>query len=159
VINTAFNSIQMWDSRKATLEEQAMGPMQTAVEMNMNLDKLFKWLNSNAEYKAAFNKAYPGGKIDDKTLSKAIASFERTVVSNNSSFDKWVKGDKSALTKSQINGFKLFVGKANCATCHSGANFTDNGFHNLGLASFGDEHPDLKAYSFDEGSIQDTDLA
>jgi len=147
VINTAFNSIQMWDGRKASLEDQAMGPMEAAKEMNMDSVKLFAWLNDNAGYKAAFAKAYPGEKIDDKTLSKAIASFERTVISNNSRFDHWVKGDKKAMNQAEVRGFKLFVGKANCATCHSAPNFTDNGFHNLGLASFGDKNPDLGRYT------------
>ena len=147
IINTGYNSIQMWDGRAARLEDQAMGPMEATAEMNMDTVRLFKWLNSNPGYKAAFNKAYPGEKINQTTLSKAVATYERTIVSNNSRFDKWVKGDKKAINKSEINGFKLFVGKANCSTCHSAANFTDNGFHNLGLASFGEKNPDLGRYT------------
>jgi cytochrome c peroxidase len=147
VTNTAYNSIQMWDGRKKTLEEQAMGPMEATVEMNMDTTKLFAWLRSSEEYKALFEKAYPGMGINADTLSKAIASFERTVISNNSPFDQWVKGDKKAMNARQVNGFKLFVGKAKCAACHSGPNFTDNGFHNLGLPSWGDENPDVGRYA------------
>lgn len=149
VINTAFNSIQMWDGRKASLEEQAMGPMEAAVEMNMDTQKLFTWLNGNADYRALFNAAYPGKPIDADSLSKAIASFERTVVSNTSPFDQWVAGKTNAMTPGQIKGFALFIDpkKANCAACHSGANFTDNGFHNLGLASFGKDNPDMGRYA------------
>jgi len=147
VINTAYNSIQMWDGRKVSLEDQAMGPMEATVEMNIDTARLFQWLNQSAGYKALFAKAYPGEAIDAKTVSKAIASFERTAVSNNSPFDRWVKGDAKAMAPRQVNGFKLFVGKANCAACHAAPNFTDNGFHNLGLASWGAPEPDMGRYT------------
>lgn len=149
VINTAYNTIQMWDGRRATLEEQAMGPMEASVEMNMDTKKLFTWLNDNAGYRALFNEAYPGKPIDAETLSKAIASFERTVISNTSPFDRWVAGKANAMTPDQIKGFAIFIdpNKANCAACHSGPNFTDNGFHNLGLAAFGKENPDVGRFA------------
>ncbi len=149
ITNTAYNNLQMWDGRKKSLEDQAMGPMEATVEMNMNIKSLFEWLNSNEEYKAMFAKAYPGEPIAAASLSKAIASFERTVVSNNSRFDRWIKGDASALSKAEIEGFKVFVDpdKGNCAVCHSGNNFTDDGFHNIGLISFGKENPDLGRYA------------
>jgi cytochrome c peroxidase len=94
-----------------------------------------------------FAKAYPGEPINEITLSKAIASFERTVTSKNSPFDRWVAGDAQALTAQQLNGFKLFVGKGNCILCHNGPNFTDNGFHNLGLPSAANAEPDLGRYT------------
>ncbi len=147
IFNTAYNSIQMWDGRKKSLEDQAMGPMEATVEMNMNTRKLFKWLNSNKEYVKLFAKAYPGEKIGADTVSKALATYERTAISNNSNFDRWVKGDSKAMTPQQVQGFKLFVGKAKCATCHSAPNFTDDGFHNLGLASWGDKNPDMGRYT------------
>jgi cytochrome c peroxidase len=147
VINTAYNGIQMWDGRKKSLEDQAMGPMQANVEMNMDIGKLFQWIGSSEGYKALFEKAYPGEGINETTLSKAIATFERTAISNNSPFDRWVKGDAKALTAQQVDGFKLFMGKGNCVACHSGANLTDNGFHNVGLASWGDAMPDMGRYA------------
>jgi len=149
VFNTAYNSIQMWDGRKKSLEEQAMGPMEASVEMNMDTQKLFTWLNGHDGYRALFAQAYPGKPIDADTLSKAIASFERTVVSNSAPFDQWVAGKADAMTQEQVKGFALFIDpkKANCAACHSGPNFTDNGFHNLGLASFGKDNPDPGRYS------------
>lgn len=146
LINTAFNYIQMWDGRKKSLEDQAMGPMEATVEMNMDTKKLFRWLNSNKEYTRLFSEAYPGEKIASATVSKALATFERTVISNNSNFDRWVKGDKDAMTVQQVNGFKLFVGKAKCIDCHSAPNFTDNGFHNIGLVSWGEKNPDMGRY-------------
>lgn len=147
IFNTGYNTIQMWDGRKKTLEDQAMGPMQANVEMNMDIGKLFKWIGASEGYKALFAKAYPGEPINESTLSKAIASFERTAVSKNSPFDRWVKGDPSALSAQQVEGFQVFLGKGNCVACHSGGNFTDNGFHNVGLASWGAAEPDMGRYA------------
>ena len=149
VINTAYNSLQMWDGRKKTLEEQAMGPMEATVEMNMDTKRLFAWLNDNPGYRKLFASAYPGKPIDADSLSKAVASFERTVISRDSPFDQWVAGKKSAMTADQVKGFALFIdpNKGNCASCHSGPNFTDNGFHNLGLASFGKDNPDVGRFA------------
>ena len=149
ITNTAYNSLQMWDGRKRSLEDQAMGPLEADVEMNMNFGSLLTWLQNNGAYKAVFALAYPNEGINKTTLSKAIASFERTIVSNNSPFDRWVKGDETALTKQQVRGFKVFLDeeKGNCAACHQAPNFTDNGFHNLGLASYDQENPDMGRYT------------
>ncbi|CBL44375.1 Cytochrome-c peroxidase [gamma proteobacterium HdN1] len=149
VINTAYNTLQMWDGRKKSLEDQAMGPMMSNQEMNMNIPKLLDFLQKTPDYSASFNKAYPGEAISEVTIAKAIASFERTVLSNDSQFDRWIKGDKNAMTAQQVNGFKLFVNpdKGNCAVCHSAPNFTDNGFHNIGLASFGGATPDVGRFA------------
>jgi cytochrome c peroxidase len=149
VVNTGYNTIQMWDGRKATLEDQAMGPMESMDEMAMDLNTLFGWLKTNSGYKAAFDAAYPGEAIDRKTASKGIAAFERTLVSNNSPFDRWLRGDKQALTAQQVRGFRLFTdpAKGNCATCHQAPNFTDNGFHNIGLASYGRPNPDIGRFA------------
>lgn len=148
VVNTAYNSIQMWDGRKKSLEDQAMGPMQSHEEMNMNIPKLMAFLN-NSEYKNYFERAFPGEEVGELTLAKALATFERTIVSRDSPFDKWIRGDEKAMTAQQIRGFELFVDpdKGNCAVCHSAPNFTDDGFHNIGLASFGAENPDLGRYA------------
>lgn len=155
VINTAYNAIQMWDGRKRDLIDQATGPLESAHEMAADLPKLVTFLNQSKGYKTAFGKAYPGEAIDLKTLAKAIAAFESTVVSNNSSFDRWLKGDKKAMTTQQVRGFRLFAdpAKGNCAICHSAPNFTDNGFHNLGLASYGKENPDLGRYAIRKVAI------
>jgi cytochrome c peroxidase len=149
VVNTGYNSIQMWDGRKRSLEDQAMGPMESVDEMAMNLTALFQWLAESPAYKAAFEKAYPGEAIDHKTASKALAAFERTIVSNDSPFDRWLSGDKQAMTPQQVRGFRLFSdrNKANCIACHQAPNFTDNGFHNLGLASYDQPNPDMGRFA------------
>lgn len=144
IVNAGYNTVQMWDGRRSSLEHQAMGPMESADEMASRLDTLFGWLSGNPGYKAAFDAAYPGEAIDKATTSKAIAAFERTVVSNDAPFDRWLRGEQGAMTPQQVRGFRLFtdVGKGNCAACHQAPNFTDNGFHNIGLASHGREQPD-----------------
>ena len=149
VVNTAYNPIQMWDGRKKSLEDQAMGPMEATVEMNMDTLKLFRWLNANSGYRVLFEGAYPGKPIDAESVSKAIASFERTVLSNDTPFDHWVAGQKDAMSADQVKGFALFIDpkKGNCAACHSGPNFTDSSFHNLGLASYGKDNPDMGRYA------------
>jgi cytochrome c peroxidase len=148
VINTGYNFVQMWDGRKASLEDQAKGPMEAAVEMNSDVPRLLGMLSNSPGYRALFAKAYPNEPMDFDTVAKALAAFERTVVSNDSPFDRWVRGDKSAMTAQQVRGFEIFVreDKGNCAACHQAPNFTDNGFHNIGLASYGEPNPDLGRY-------------
>lgn len=145
--NTGFNVLQMWDGRKRSLEDQALAPMIAGDEMNVDFDTMIGFLQGFAEYREAFQKAYGEG-ITKRNIARAIASFERTIVSNNSPFDSWVKGDSSALTEDQIAGFKIFVApkKGNCAICHNPPNFTDNGFHNIGLEERAD-NPDLGRYA------------
>ena len=148
IIDSAFDTILMWDGRKKDLEDQATGPLEANLEMHIDSVQLFKFLNSVADYRKLFEAAYPGEGINAATLSKAIASFERTIVMNDSPFDKWLAGDAKALTVQQVRGFGIFLDakKGNCAACHSAPNFTDNGFHNLGLASWGKQNPDLGRY-------------
>lgn len=148
IINSGFNTIQFWDGRSPTLEAQALGPMASSDEMAVDLGVLVKWLNDEPTYKAWFAKAYPNEPLDKTTVAKAVATFERTIVSDNSPFDQWLRGDKKAMTKQQIIGFRLFndPNKGNCVACHQAPNFTDNGFHNIGLASYGLPNPNLGRY-------------
>ncbi len=149
IVNTVFQTLQMWDGRKKDLADQALGPMMSPDEMNIGIDGAVHFLQGNQHYIKLFNQAYPNEPVNEKTLAKAIASFESTIISDNSPFDRWVRGDKKAMTAQQINGFKLFVdpNKGNCEVCHSAPNFTDNGFNNIGLASHGNENPDLGRYA------------
>ena len=139
LLNTAFNPIQMWDGRRATLEEQALDPIEADQEMAQDLPGLIKKLQQITGYRSMFDKAYPGEGITGKTIGKAIASYERTILSTESPFDRWRRGNQQALSQSAKRGFELFKGKANCEKCHSGFNFTDNGFHNIGVKQTGKE--------------------
>ena len=139
ILNTAFNPIQMWDGRKSTLEDQALGPIGADAEMNQPLPELVAKLSKIDGYRSMFKKAYPSEGISEVTIAKAIASFERTVISTESPFDRWRMGDAQAISESAKRGFETFTGKANCQACHSGFNFTDNGFHNIGVKNDGAE--------------------
>jgi cytochrome c peroxidase len=134
ILNSAYQSRQFWDGRARTLEKQALGPIEADVEMNSPLKDLIPKLNKIKGYVAMFNEAYPGeGGLTKKTLAKAIASFERTVVSTTSPFDKYAKGNKNAISETSEKGFELFKDKAHCMDCHDKFNFTDGSFHNIGL--------------------------
>jgi cytochrome c peroxidase len=134
VLNMAWGGPHyFWDGRANSLEEQALGPIQADVEMNMPLPVLIKRLSGIPEYKKWFDGAFPGAGVSADTIAKAIATFERTVVSGYAPFDAWIDGDERAISESAKNGFALFNGKANCAVCHSGWNFTDNKFHDIGM--------------------------
>lgn len=135
ILNSAYQLNQFWDGRVKTLEEQASGPIQADVEMNMPFNILIPQLNKIEGYKKLFAKAYPKSKgvITKEYLTKAIASFERTVVSDDAPFDKYIKGDTKAISQKAKRGFELFKGKARCVFCHDGFNFTDGSFHNIGL--------------------------
>ncbi len=133
VLNTAYQRHQFWDGRAKSLEEQALGPIQADVEMDMDLDKLVERLNGIKGYRELFEKAYPGEGITKDTIAKAIATFERTVVSTEAPFDRYAKGDENAISENAKKGFALFTGKGKCNNCHDGFNFTDGSFHNLGL--------------------------
>ena len=133
ILNSAYNKRQMWDGRFASLEEQALGPIGSPDEMNMDMRILLERLKSIEGYRGHFERAYPGEGITDQTIAKAIASYERTIVSGESAFDRWLLGDAKAIAVSAKRGFELFRGKANCVACHQGPNFTDDGFHNIGV--------------------------
>jgi len=133
ILNTAYQRFQFWDGRERTLEKQALGPIQDGGEMAQSLETLLPELESIPKYREMFEAAYPGKGITEDTLAKALSSFERSIVSTDSAFDRWLKGVDGVMTDSAIRGFAVFKGKANCTACHDGFNFTDNGFHNIGL--------------------------
>ncbi len=135
VVNAAWGAVFMWDGRLANLEEQALGPIQSPGEMNMPIEQLMARLVSIAEYKPLFAEAFPGEDMSAKTLAKAIATYERTIVSERAPFDDWIEGNEQAISEDAKRGFALFNGKAQCSSCHEGWNFTNDGFQDIGLPS------------------------
>ena len=133
VINSAYQYFQFWDGRAGSLEEQALGPIQNPIEMNMKLDDVVKKLEAIKGYRDQFQKVFGTGVTPDG-IAKAIAAYERTVLSGDAPYDRYKAGDESALGDAAKRGMKLFFGKANCSACHGGRNFTDNGFHNIGAS-------------------------
>ncbi len=140
VWNSAYSTLQFWDGREPSLEAQAGGPMQNPIEMAHTQDGVVAAINANPEYKTLLEKAYGPGPATFTKARYAIASFERTVLSGNSPFDKYMYGgDKKAMSAAAIRGLDVFRDpkKGNCAVCHTiekdSALFTDNKFHNLGV--------------------------
>ncbi|RJQ44114.1 MAG: cytochrome-c peroxidase [Nitrospiraceae bacterium] len=132
LINAAYNTSLFWDGRAQSLEKQALFPMMSAFEMNQNLDFLEEELKSVPEYVESFRKIF-GGEITREKIAMALASFQRTIVSKNAPVDKFLDGDTNSLTPEQNRGYEIFTGKGKCVQCHSGANFTDSKFYNLGV--------------------------
>jgi len=124
VWNAAFLSAQFWDGRAATLEDQAKGPPANPVEMGMaNLDATVERIRKIPGYKAYFDQVFgDGDSISMDNAARAIAAYERTLITPNSKFDKYVKGDKQALSEQQVRGMETFA-SSGCSACHSGANF------------------------------------
>jgi cytochrome c peroxidase len=162
VLNQAWGGPHFfWDGRASSLEEQAKGPIQADVEMNLPLKEAVNRFRSIPEYQAWFEKVFPKAGVTGDNIVAAIATFERTLVSGYAPFDAWVDGDDNAISESAKRGFALFNGKANCSVCHVGWNFTDNKFHDIGLAASdigrGKIDPDnVKAkYAFKTPSLRD----
>ena len=135
ILNLAWAPALAWDGRADSLEEQARGPIEAEGEMNMKMDLLISRLQFSAGYRRLFDKAYPGEPIAPETMSKAIATFERGIVSADAPFDRWVAGDDLAIPENARRGLVLFNEKARCGVCHSGWRFTDDGFYDIGVVT------------------------
>ncbi|MCF6439457.1 hypothetical protein L1077_08445 [Pseudoalteromonas luteoviolacea] len=129
--NLAWSAIFFWDGRAKTLEEQALGPIVSDVEMQMTPKEAVGRLKKIPFYDKEFKEVY--GSVTFENIGRAIAAFEKTIISDNSAFDQYLAGEKQAMSHSAIRGLQLFVGKARCVKCHDGANFTDDSFHNIGI--------------------------
>ena len=135
VINRGYGQLQFWDGRAGSLEAQAVGPMANAIEMGHSHEGVVTRLRKMAGYRAMFKQVFGTEEFDLDMIAKAIATFERTVVSGNSPYDQYRAGNKKALTSAQVRGWNVFTTKAKCDACHEGVNFTLNAFHNLGVGS------------------------
>lgn len=140
IINAGYQYFQFWDGRAQHVEGQALGPIQNPIEMNMALGDLVEKLNGIKGYRKQFQEVF-GTDVTEDGIAKAIGAFERTIVSGNSPYDCYKNGDESALSEQAKRGMALFFGKANCSACHGVPNFTDGGFHNIGIG-VDDEEPD-----------------
>lgn len=140
IINSAYQNFQFWDGRAHLLEGQALGPIQNPIEMDMKLDALCEKLNKIPGYKKQFQAVY-GTDVTQEGIAKAIASFERTVLSGDAPYDRFKAGDKAALSAAAQRGMDVFFNKARCSACHQGSNFTDGAFHNIGVG-MADATPD-----------------
>ena len=132
--NLAWSSPVFWDGRARSLEEQVAGPIESPDEMALPMADAVARLAADPGMVRAFADAFPQApRVDAANLARAIATYERTFVSPQTRFDRWIAGDQRALTRNEVAGFELFTGKARCANCHSGFAFTDYAFHDIGL--------------------------
>ena len=137
LLNVGLYHVYMWDGRAKSLEEQALLPIQSADEMAQNLDELQQELSEVPGYVDQFQKVF-GTPVTRDGIAKALAAFQRTLVSRNSPLDRYLAGDETALSTEAKEGMRLFLGEAGCVRCHSGPLLSDGQFYRLG-AEFKDK--------------------
>jgi len=133
-LNVGFFKSLFWDGRAGSLEEQALGPIQSAVEMNQNLEELETELAAIPGYVTEFHKVF-GTRPNKGGIAKALAAFQRTLVTEPSPFDRYLAGEKEALSENARRGLELFQGAAGCVRCHNGPLLSDGKFYRLGVLS------------------------
>lgn len=129
--NIGYADIFFMDGGVPTLELQVLDPIENPVEMNLPIPHAVDRIKAIPEYQKMAQEAY-GREFDAFVLTRAIAAYERTLISGNSKYDQQVLQGQNVFTASELNGYQLFLDKG-CANCHSGVNFTDYDFHNVGL--------------------------
>jgi cytochrome c peroxidase len=148
VLNAAYASHLLWDGRSLSLEDQVRYPVTHPREMNNTQEKAVKALAANPVYPALFKEAFGDETIAWDRVTKALASFERTLVAGNAPFDRYVAGDRAAMSEAAVRGFARFTGPAGCTTCHAYSKespfFSDFEFHNTGVGWT--QSPDLGRY-------------
>lgn len=155
VYNALYNFVQFWDGRAVTLADQAAGPPLNPVEMACkSFDEICDKLKADAAFSKAFTEVYPDG-INEANITNAIQEFERTLLTPNSRFDKYLKGDMAALTAEELAGYDLFK-KYNCATCHVGENMGGQSYELMGIKQdyFADRGTELTVE--DNGRFKET---
>lgn len=131
VFNSIYNIAQFWDGRAEDLQQQASGPIQNHVEMDSNEQELIKKLSTDNDYTKAFNDIYPDGITLDN-ITNAIAEYEKTLITPNARFDKFLRGDVNAISKDEKAGYMLFKNYG-CISCHNGINIGSNMFQKFGI--------------------------
>jgi cytochrome c peroxidase len=147
VSNAAYAPLQFWDGRAPNLEEQAKGPVANPIEMGNTHDAMLRTVNDIPGYVKEFELVFGTSIITVDLVAEAIAAFERTVVTTDSPFDRYVKGDDQALTKLEKQGLEIFNGKGHCTACHWGGYFSDGRFHNLAVQPTDPSKPDEGRYA------------
>lgn len=141
VVNRGYGELFFWDGRRSALEAQVLDPIADPNELGSSVEAVVSHLRRDATYSAAFRRVF-GRQADAQALGRALASYVRTIQSGNSPVDRYLAGDTSALTPDERLGLRVFRGRGLCTTCHTGANFTDEKFHNTGVAWNGEQFRD-----------------
>ena len=143
VSNAAYSPLQFWDGRSPSLEDQAKGPIQNPIEMGNTHQTMIQTVSAITAYEQEFRAVFGTGPVTVDQVADAIACFERTVVTTDSRFDRYARGDHGSLTKLEKEGLEIFNGKGHCTSCHWGPYFSDGRFHNLGVTPKDPKNPDL----------------
>ncbi len=146
ILNIADRASFFWDGRAKTLEDQLKEPISAHNEMAANSEEVVLKLAKTEGYKPLFKNAFGTEDVTFDRIAKALATFQKTIKSQPSSFDKFIDGDHNALTDQQIFGMHIFRTKARCMNCHSGKHLTDELFHNIGLTYYKRQYEDLGRY-------------
>ena len=155
VYNAVYNFVQFWDGRAQTLADQAAGPPLNPVEMaSESFDQIIAKLKADKKFAKAFTSVYPDG-LTVANLTDAIEQFERTLITPNSAFDKWLRGDNEALTAEELAGYELFK-KYDCATCHAGPNLGGLTYELMGLRRHYFAERGLELTHEDNGRFKET---
>ena len=157
VYNAVYNFVQFWDGRAKTLADQAAGPPLNPIEMaSESFDQIIAKLAADKDFAKAFNAVYPDG-LTEANITDAIEEFERTLVTPDSRFDKWLRGDDSALKADELAGYELFK-KYDCATCHAGPNLGGLSYELMGLRADYFADRGLEMTHEDNGRYKETQL-
>lgn len=149
----AWANIFLWDGRQDSLAGMVTGPISSPDIMGLPLEVMVQRLSSSPEFSEDFQRVYPEDGPTAETVGDALAAYMRTLRSPATRFDRWIAGDAKALSRAEVNGFRLFNGKAKCAVCHSGWRLTDEGFRDIGLPDTNDRgrgriKPDIEGLAF-----------
>ena len=157
VYNAVYNFVQFWDGRARTLADQAAGPPLNPIEMaSESFDQIIAKLAADKKFVKEFNAVYPDG-LTEANITNAIEEFERTLITPDSRFDKWLRGDDSALTSDELSGYELFK-KYDCATCHVGPNLGGQSYELMGLRRHYFADRGLELTNEDNGRYKETQL-
>lgn len=147
ILNVAYHNQFFWDGRAATLEDQVRFPVEDEKEMNFMMSLMVERIQDIDGYTPLFVEAFGSSEINAEKIKSAIATFERTITSKKSRFDRFLEGDTSALSEEEVLGLHIFRTKGRCMNCHNGPLFTDFEFHNLGQSHLGRPSEDLGRYN------------
>ena len=147
VLNSEFNFRQFWDGRAENIVRQISFPIQSSIEMGSNWKQVIEKISANPDYNASFSKLYPGRGITSATISEAISAYLKTLITPNSRFDQFLRGDRNAISANERQGYILFKSYG-CSSCHQGVNVGGNMFERMGL---------IRDYFKERGNVTEAD--
>lgn len=131
-MNQKFRSTFFWDGKASTLAEQAIFPIENPLEMNLPIEEAVKRLKDNPSYSRSFKTIF-GKEPDAESIGLALSAFQETLETSNSPFDRWMNDEPNGMSEAAVRGRELFMNEALCFDCHSGPDFTNDDFRNIGL--------------------------